>query len=113
LLCLDTSLQGRAAKDWRLMEARQRLQEVNAGVDMLLDANRRPKRGFFEKSRQQSLIRAPSAASAARRKRRALATGKQRCRHARGHVVLPWSGLCLSKHFSELAYSGRDVCQLW
>jgi hypothetical protein len=60
------------------MDARQRLQEVNAGVDMLLDANRRPKRGFFEKSRQQSL-RAPSAAGAASRKRLALSTGKQRC----------------------------------
>lgn len=66
------------------MDGRQRLQAVNTGIDTLLDANRRPKRGFFEKSRQQSLIRAPSAASAASRKRRAPSTGKQRCRHARG-----------------------------
>ena len=81
------------------MDGRQRLQAVNTGIDTLLDANRRPKRGFFEKSSsrsgqqgrsgQQSLIRAPSAAAAASRKRRAPSTSKQRCRHARGQPMLP------------------------
>ena len=74
------------------MDAQQRLQEVNAGVDVLLDANRRPKRGFFEKSRQQSLIRSPSAASAASRKRRAPVTSKQRCGHACGQPILTDAG---------------------
>ena len=74
------------------MDGRQRLQAVNAGVDMLLDANRRPKRGFFDKSRQQSLIRAPAATRAASRKRRAPCVSKQRCGHARRQLMLSDAG---------------------